>query len=177
MASMLLGDSVSTVPICKDVTLKDLNTMERRDFLGWVGTGAIASFLPVAIAACGPAPTTGETTADAPADTPGADVPAADGRINMGTTADLDEKGFLYSKSDNIIVVKNDDGSLSALNPKCTHQQCPVEWEASSSTLTCPCHGSAFATDGSVITGPATESLANYAQVVDEGGTVFVTAG
>lgn len=145
--------------------------MERREFLNWVGTGAIASFLPVAIAACGSSP---DTSSQAPAtDTATAD--AGDGRINMGTAADLDSQGFLYSKADDIMVVKNEDGSLSALNSKCTHQQCPVEWDSDAANLFCACHGSVFSTDGSVITGPASTPLASYASVVEEGGNILVS--
>ena len=149
--------------------------MERREFLNWVGTGAIASFLPVAIAACGTnqSPDTADTSSTA--DTAPAEASASDGRINMGSAEELNTEGFLYSQQENIIVVKNEDGSLSALNPKCTHQQCPVEWDSTSTSLTCPCHGSAFATDGSVITGPATSPLASYADVTEDGGNILVT--
>ena len=157
--------------------------MERREFLNWVGTGTIASFIPVAIAACGPNPSSNTadpssnatTTETPPTDTAIADAGSSDGRVNMGSAEELNTEGFLYSKEDNIIVVKNDDGSLSALNPKCTHQQCPVEWDSASTSLTCPCHGSAFATDGSVITGPASTALASYADVMEDGGNIFVT--
>ena len=148
--------------------------MERREFLSWVGTGAIASFLPVAIAACGPSQDSGPSSTGTTDSVTVADASDDDGRVNMGSADELDENGFLYSKQDNIIVVKNEDGSLSALNPKCTHQQCPVEWDGNSGSLTCPCHGSAFATDGSVITGPASTPLASYASVTEEGGNILV---
>ena len=149
--------------------------MERREFLSWVGTGAIASFLPVAIAACGSNPDSGTSSTGTTEPTTTANASVDDGRVNMGKAADLNDNGFLYSKADNIIVVRNEDGSLSALNPKCTHQQCPVEWDAEAANLSCPCHGSVFATDGSVLSAPATTPLASYADVVEEGEDIFVT--
>ena len=154
--------------------------MERREFLSWVGTGAIASFLPVAIAACSPsqdssASSTGTTESTATDSTAIANASTDDGRINMGKASDLDTNGYLYSAQDNVIVVKNEDGSLSALNSRCTHQQCAVEWDGAAANLSCPCHSSVFATDGSVISGPAPTPLPSYANVTEEGENIFVT--
>lgn len=58
-------------------------------------------------------------------------------------------------------VYRDDAGSLSVVSPVCTHLGCYVAWNASETTWDCPCHGSRFRTDGSVIEGPALKPLEN----------------
>lgn len=52
------------------------------------------------------------------------------------------------------------DGGLAALSPICTHLGCTVD--VSGSRLVCPCHGSTYARDGSVLRGPAERPLRRY---------------
>jgi glycine/D-amino acid oxidase-like deaminating enzyme/nitrite reductase/ring-hydroxylating ferredoxin subunit len=58
-----------------------------------------------------------------------------------------------------IAVWKEDDGSPHAISAICTHEGCIVTWNNADRTWDCPCHGSIFAADGSVIHGPAVEKL------------------
>ena len=53
-----------------------------------------------------------------------------------------------------IALYRTGTGAVVAHSAVCTHQGCTVD-AAPSSTLQCPCHGSAFRSpDGSVINGP-----------------------
>ncbi len=56
-------------------------------------------------------------------------------------------------------VYRDDDGRLNALSARCTHLGCIVGWSPADRAWECPCHGSRFAADGTVVQGPATADL------------------
>lgn len=56
-------------------------------------------------------------------------------------------------------VHRDNDGILHAVSARCTHLGCIVRWNAGEQTWDCPCHGSRFEPDGTVLTGPATRPL------------------
>jgi glycine/D-amino acid oxidase-like deaminating enzyme/nitrite reductase/ring-hydroxylating ferredoxin subunit len=58
-----------------------------------------------------------------------------------------------------LAVYRDEDGALHAVSPRCTHLGCLVGFNAAERAWECPCHGSRFGTDGTVIQGPATEPL------------------
>jgi menaquinol-cytochrome c reductase iron-sulfur subunit len=60
-------------------------------------------------------------------------------------------------------VILNNDRSITAYSPLCTHLGCAYHWEASRHSFVCPCHGSAFDMQGNVIAGPAQRPLDRYA--------------
>ena len=55
--------------------------------------------------------------------------------------------------------IKTPTARVHSLSAICTHLGCTVEFNAAETTWDCPCHGSRFAADGTVIHGPATASL------------------
>ncbi|HTK29661.1 MAG TPA: FAD-dependent oxidoreductase [Vicinamibacterales bacterium] len=54
---------------------------------------------------------------------------------------------------------RDDSGRLEVVDAVCTHMGCVVAWNAAERTWDCPCHGSRFRTDGTVISGPAEQPL------------------
>ncbi len=58
-----------------------------------------------------------------------------------------------------IAVHRANSGELNALSASCTHKGCTVTWNNAEETWDCPCHGSIFAADGSVLHGPAVGPL------------------
>jgi glycine/D-amino acid oxidase-like deaminating enzyme/nitrite reductase/ring-hydroxylating ferredoxin subunit len=59
-----------------------------------------------------------------------------------------------------IAVHRDEDGKLHAVSARCTHLGCLVGWNRADRTWECPCHGSRFAADGTLVQGPATNGLA-----------------
>lgn len=58
-----------------------------------------------------------------------------------------------------LAVYRDEDGQTYELSPRCTHMGCTVDWNDTAKTWDCPCHGSRFAFDGSVVRGPAADPL------------------
>ncbi|MGK5499652.1 FAD-dependent oxidoreductase [Streptomyces sp. URMC 125] len=56
-------------------------------------------------------------------------------------------------------VHRDDEGRLHAVSARCTHLGCLVHFNHAERAWECPCHGSRFAPDGTVIQGPATRPL------------------
>jgi Rieske Fe-S protein len=81
------------------------------------------------------------------------DQPAVAGlRPGEGTVVEIDgEMTAVYADA---------AGDLLAVSAICTHLGCTVAFNADDSTWDCPCHGSRFAANGTVIQGPATIDLA-----------------
>ncbi|MDJ0704179.1 MAG: ubiquinol-cytochrome c reductase iron-sulfur subunit [Leptolyngbyaceae cyanobacterium MO_188.B28] len=142
--------------------------MKRRAFLTWVGVGGLASSLPIALAACSPdtssetASQFPETQAELAAPTEAAaPPPREDGFTAVGTVAELDEQGSLTNKTLDVAVIRDPANATAviAVNSRCTHQGCSVNWDEDATLFYCPCHGSRFNSDGSVANGPAVDPL------------------
>lgn len=73
-------------------------------------------------------------------------VPLGEGRV-----AELDGK--------RVAVYRDEQDNWSAVSPVCTHLGCIVHWNAMEKSWDCPCHGSRFNPDGSIIEGPALKPL------------------
>jgi glycine/D-amino acid oxidase-like deaminating enzyme/nitrite reductase/ring-hydroxylating ferredoxin subunit len=58
-----------------------------------------------------------------------------------------------------LAVARGQDGSLTAVSPRCTHLGCYVAWNRAEQTWDCPCHGSRYLRDGTLIEGPAVGDL------------------
>ncbi|MFH9399656.1 FAD-dependent oxidoreductase [Streptomyces sp. NPDC017638] len=58
-----------------------------------------------------------------------------------------------------LAVHRDDEGVLHAVSARCTHLGCLVSFNRAERAWECPCHGSRFAVDGSVLQGPAVEPL------------------
>lgn len=137
----------------------------------WVGIGGLASYLPVALAACSPQKTQSQSTANSV---------DSEGYQSIGTLEQLTEKGELLSKElamGSVLVIQKPDNpqEIIAVNPTCPHAGCSVNWKADQKAFLCPCHDSKFAADGQLLEGPAEEPLKRY-QAKLEGQTILVKA-
>ncbi|GAA1280145.1 Rieske (2Fe-2S) protein [Pseudonocardia aurantiaca] len=113
-----------------------------------LGAGAAAVGVGALVAGCSTVETPGGTpvSSDDPAGTPVgqvSDVPVGSARI-------FDAVGVVVSQAT--------PGSFAAFSTTCPHQGCAVS-AVEGTSIVCPCHGSRFALDGNVTTGPAPRGL------------------
>ncbi|WP_426485236.1 FAD-dependent oxidoreductase [Flavobacterium sp. 2] len=80
---------------------------------------------------------------------------------DLNNTADLKagDGGILSVGLKKIAVYRDYDNTLQAFSAVCPHLGCIVKWNPDEKTFDCPCHGSRFATDGTVTNGPAENDL------------------
>jgi cytochrome b6-f complex iron-sulfur subunit len=150
------------------------NPLKRRQFVRWMSVGAIASSLPVAIAAC----TDNKSQAPATSNTPLPVPPNAVSGGAVGTVAELDKAGFLTVAVDGKpAIVVRDPGSkeVVAVSAMCTHKGCTVTWNPGQKAHVCPCHGATYDAVGKVTKGPAEQALKKY-MVKVEGDSIKVQA-
>jgi cytochrome b6-f complex iron-sulfur subunit len=150
--------------------------MDRREFIGWIGIGALANSLLIVLAAC----SFGKQEPQAKQESPKIySSPRKDGFQALGTIQELGEKGSILDKQNaakSVLVVRNPDNiNLSVVNPTCTHQGCTVEWKTDIKIFACPCHGSKFSSNGKVLEGPAKKPLETF-RSKEENGLVLVKA-
>jgi glycine/D-amino acid oxidase-like deaminating enzyme/nitrite reductase/ring-hydroxylating ferredoxin subunit len=69
------------------------------------------------------------------------------------------EGAIVEFEKETLAAYKDPTGALFAVSPVCTHMKCKVHWNSVETSWDCPCHGSRFAPDGTVIEGPAIEPL------------------
>jgi Rieske Fe-S protein len=65
-------------------------------------------------------------------------------------------------EGETLAISRGEGDSLTALSPRCTHLGCYVAWNRAEQTWDCPCHGSRFLADGSLIQGPAVDDLSPH---------------
>ncbi|HYY20972.1 MAG TPA: Rieske 2Fe-2S domain-containing protein, partial [Thermoleophilaceae bacterium] len=72
--------------------------------------------------------------------------------------AQLEDRTLIGARADGVgVLLVRKDGRTYALADRCSHRGCSLhEGQLRDDTVTCPCHGSTFRLDGSVVKGPAT---------------------
>jgi len=80
---------------------------------------------------------------------------------DLENTADLPagEGGLISIGLKKIAVYRDYNNTLKAFSAVCPHLGCIIQWNNTEKTFDCPCHGSRFTTDGTVINGPAASDL------------------
>jgi nucleotide-binding universal stress UspA family protein len=67
--------------------------------------------------------------------------------------------GLVDAGGRRLAVYRAEDGTITALSPRCQHMGCTVDWNDADRTWDCPCHGSRYDWEGRVIKGPAKRDL------------------
>lgn len=77
------------------------------------------------------------------------------------------------------VVLGRDAAGLYAMSAVCTHQGCLVNVAGAipQESLSCPCHGSAFSSNGDVTRGPARNPLQHYQVELAPDGAIAICLG
>jgi Rieske Fe-S protein len=66
-----------------------------------------------------------------------------------------------------VAITRESETKFWAMPAICTHMACILKYNPLNATLDCPCHGSTFELDGTVISAPATRSLSRWTTEFD----------
>jgi cytochrome b6-f complex iron-sulfur subunit len=75
-----------------------------------------------------------------------------------------------------IMVLQNAAQEIRAIDAKCTHEGCTVQYLPSESAIWCACHNGRFDLDGQVLSGPPPRPLPKYAAERQEDGGILIVA-
>lgn len=78
----------------------------------------------------------------------------------LGTVTPFEKERFF--------LIRFEDGGFLALYAKCTHLACIVAWDETHERFICPCHGSEFLLEGSVVNPPAPRPLDRLSVSIEE---------
>ncbi|HHT9126814.1 MAG TPA: ATP-binding cassette domain-containing protein [Candidatus Brocadiia bacterium] len=92
------------------------------------------------------------------------------GTPSKATAAMLVRDGWAtVKKSQNLFVIKDENGQFIIFSDRCTHLGCAVRWDDEKNQFLCPCHNGIFDINGNVIAGPPPEPLRRLDYKVAEG--------
>jgi cytochrome b6-f complex iron-sulfur subunit len=108
-------------------------------------------------------------------------VPAAvDGalRVPLAAAPELQQAGGAVvaepqDGASHVLVVNTGNGFI-ALQARCPHAGCDLAWVAEDRQAECPCHGSRFAADGTLLQPPARSDVSAFPASADVNGDVVV---
>jgi glycine/D-amino acid oxidase-like deaminating enzyme/nitrite reductase/ring-hydroxylating ferredoxin subunit len=81
------------------------------------------------------------------------------GEIRSADDLSPGDGGILRDGLSKLAVCRDQSGQVHTHSASCTHLGCIVHWNSTEQCWDCPCHGSQFAPDGTVLNGPAIQSL------------------
>lgn len=86
------------------------------------------------------------------------------GEVRSIDDIELGSGAILRQGLTKVAVYRDEQGHATKLSAVCPHLQCIVHWNGAEKTWDCPCHGSRFQKDGTVIYGPANSDLPRHSQ-------------
>ena len=74
----------------------------------------------------------------------------------------LNDAVLLKFRDRDVLMIRTAEDQVTALDAKCTHKGCRVEYEMAWGEIRCDCHGSVYSTSGKVLESPAKRDLHQY---------------
>lgn len=99
-------------------------------------------------------------------------------RLTKEELAKLEKEHFVIVpvSGKRVLVLQNAVQEVLAVDAKCTHEGCTVQFLPAESAIWCACHNARFDLDGHVLAGPPPRPLAKYAaERQEDGGILIVT--
>ncbi len=93
--------------------------------------------------------------------------------FRVGVPDEYPINSVAYIADRQIYVVRVPEG-FYAVSAICTHLGCITQWKQDLDLIACPCHGSRFQKDGSLMNGPAPRPLPHYSIRLMPDGTLLV---
>lgn len=93
--------------------------------------------------------------------------------FRIGSPDDYPVNSVTFLANQEIYVVRTPQG-IFAQSSICTHLGCITQWKPELDQIACPCHGSEFKKDGSVVHGPAPRPLQHFAMRLMPDGELLV---
>lgn len=91
----------------------------------------------------------------------------------VGHPDDYPPESVTYFEDQQVYLVRTPEG-FYAESAVCTHLGCITRWNPEAGAIQCPCHGSQYQKDGSVVQGPAPRPLPHFAVRLTADGTLLV---
>jgi Rieske Fe-S protein len=96
-------------------------------------------------------------------------------KLTPDEVAKVEREHFCIARSGSKkVIVFNANGELRALDAKCTHEGCTVQYVPGDSVILCACHNGKYDLDGRVLSGPPPRPLGKWV-ATKEGAEVTVT--
>ena len=146
---------------------KDLLPQEptRRTFCAHACQAATLVALGAVLPACGGSPTSPSGGTAPPLTQVTGTVSGGRVSVTINDTSPLTPIGgaaLIRASGNNYLASRTGAATFVVLTAVCTHEQCTVEGFRNNQYV-CPCHGSTYSTSGSVVVGPATRALTQFA--------------
>jgi cytochrome b6-f complex iron-sulfur subunit len=147
----------------------------RRAFCAHACQAATVAALGSLLPACGGNPTSPSGGSAPPLPSVTGTVSGGRVSVTVGDGSPLNPSGgaaIIRAGGSNYLASRTGDATFTVLTAVCTHEACTVEGFRNSQYV-CPCHGSTYSTSGSVINGPATQSLRQFPSTFSGGVLSF----
>jgi cytochrome b6-f complex iron-sulfur subunit len=93
--------------------------------------------------------------------------------FRVGTPDDYPVNSVTYFADQKVYLVRTVNGFF-AESAVCTHLGCITQWHPEANLIECPCHGSRYKRNGTVVHGPAPRALPHFSIRLMPDGTLMV---